>query len=148
MRASSAQADATAPLRASARTACRSVGQGAKPRAAAATATPVVATSSPSASSDAAVPLPATGCTAQPHGPDHSTTRRPVAPLLATNTSAGAERHRGGQGEGDGARPARRALHAGGARDPEQAQQREARRQPGGGRRIDAAPVPARARRA
>ena len=88
VRASSPHADAIAPLRASARTAWRSVGQCSKPRAAAATARAVTPRpAAPSASSDAAVPAPATGCSAQPHGPDHSTTRRPVALALATATS-------------------------------------------------------------
>ena len=89
-----------APLRASARTAWRSVGQGPKPRAAAATAAAVTAASSASASSDAAVPCRTTGCSAQPHGPDHSTTRRPVALALADGDEPGAEGQRGGQRDG------------------------------------------------
>ena len=147
MRASSPHADAIAPLRASARTAWRSVGQCSKPRAAVTTARAVTPASSASASSDAAV-VPDTGCSAQPHGPDHSTTRRPVALALATATSPAPRASEAGQREADRPRPARRALNAPRAGHAEDAEQGHAGHEPDRPARVDPASLPGQAHEA
>ena len=145
MRASSPQADATAPLRASARTAWRSVGQGSKPRAAAATASGGHAP--PAARARAATPRCRAGHGLQRPAPRPRPQHDP-APGRARAAPRRRARRRAAS-EAGSARPiarAQRAEHCTRAAPatPRTPEQGHAGHEPDRAGRVDPAPSPAR----